>query len=1119
MTAPPSDQGARDAIVAERRRNVAVIAGAGTGKTKTIIDRAVALLAPGAAGDPVAIQRMALITFTRRAAGELRFRIREQLLRALEQEARLESPRAQQLREALGNLDAAFVGTIHGFADRLLRLRPVEAALSPAYTLVEDNAELVRETFWRLRRAADTGSLRSELGKHTAALDPLLVTEAAQTLRAAVRAGVQMERAEAAGSGAASLEGILARMIETRDVEVDLPAIEEPRLADAYQAATVLAQHVAKSRGQGVGHRRLRRIAYTLQRLERVTDPADAIRIIQDALAGRRLYKSHDFHNDAWGFGIYKELYPPRSTGHSLGDRLRGPHRWLATQLVRLFPVVRGMYERVKAEHEVVDYLDLLIKLRDLLRDNLDARRFYQGLLDHIFVDEFQDTDPLQCEIVFYLCENPATPPAARWEAVDLAAGKLTIVGDPQQSIYRFRRADIAMYGRAMDRLHAGGALEARLDTNFRSRPPLIAFFNQQLAKVLGKDGGPPFDPCTGRVNYEHLAAAAGTQGGGAAVHALPYADSAGTGLLAGDGRQIEAMVLARYVRWLLGCGRRVRDPGSNQERSLQPGDIAVLACTTTRLPLLLRQLDALGIPYAARGGALFLGHPVVRQYLLGLRALADRDDGVALAALLRPPFFALDWADAVAGRGNPDLAPRERLGRLQEAHAIVKALRQRRHLQAPGAVARDLLERTALARAVATGDNGRQTLAALYELATELERRAALEGLDYDAATELLRSWAESPVFLEAPEPIHTDAVRVMTMHGAKGLEFPVVIVWDGFQTFGDSGTASVWDVERDGHAWALSLGSVAVEHPAGSHLLDRERQFAEQERRRMYYVAATRARDLLVLPAPLTKSKTLRFAAADLLAGAAAELVERFATFTVEQLPLWSRFDECAPPRRITDDAALEQRLQQDRERFHAAWEVARRPLARPTAVTTAAAALPPAEEITAESARVEKASASRFGALFGTAVHRGLELVLGGAIVGGAAAVALAAQQCGLTDHLAEAQQDVERGVVALRTLGVGRDPRLTVTTEYPLVMAAAGGLLLIGFVDLLVFDSGTVHVIDFKTDAPAPGRLDAAYPTYAAQLRLYGDMLQRSGTIGTRQIRLGVLLTATGELRWA
>src|SRR5204863_8501784 len=131
---------------------------------------------------------------------------------------------------------------------------------------------------------------------------------------------------------------------------------------------------------------------------------------------GRALRKAVDFNNDAAGWDAYNAIRADTTRTNTLADKLKGPHRWLATRLVRVFPVTRAMYERVKAEHEVVDYLDLLIKLRDLLRDNLDARRFYQGLFDHIFVDEFQDTDPLQCEIVFYLCEAVAksqsdTPP------------------------------------------------------------------------------------------------------------------------------------------------------------------------------------------------------------------------------------------------------------------------------------------------------------------------------------------------------------------------------------------------------------------------------------------------------------------------------------------------------------------------------------------------------------------------------------------------------------------------------------------------------------------------------------------------------------------------------------
>ncbi|MFQ5667642.1 MAG: UvrD-helicase domain-containing protein, partial [Candidatus Binatia bacterium] len=886
---PPPDQPARNAIIRERARNVAVVAGAGTGKTKTIIDRAVELLAPTQRGSaPIGIQRMALITFTRRAAGELRFRIREQLLRDLEREARGNGRRATLLRDALANLDAAFIGTIHGFADRLLRLRPVEAALSPAYTLIDDNAELVRETFRRLRRAAEAGTLREEMGAAGSTIPPAWTDEAAATLRAAARAGLPMERAESPGSPAPSLEATLARMVATRDVSVDPVPIPDPQLAEARAAAARFAEMVRLLRAQGRGHRRLHRIARALRRLDGVEDPADAVRIVQEAQQGRPLNKGADFGGDQAGWDAYAAIRPDSTTPNSLAAKLKGPHRWLAARLVRLFPVVNAVYERVKAEHEVVDYLDLLMKLRDLLRDDPGARRFYQGLFDHIFVDEFQDTDPLQCEIVFFLCEEGTVAP--RWDAVRLRPGKLTIVGDPKQSIYRFRRADIATYERATQQLAAAGALQERLKTNFRSRPELIAFFNQQLAQVLGKKAGRALDASSGQAHYEDLLPTA-MPPGGAVVHVLPYTDDAGGGLLAADGRQIEAIMLARYVRWLLSTGKRVRDPDTNQERQLQAGDIAVLACVTTNLPLLLRQFDMQGIEYSARGGALFLGHPVIRQYLLALRALADRDDGVAEAALLRPPFFAVDCADAVVERINKADPPDPRRARMQEARATVVGLRARRHMQSPGATARDLIELTGLGRTVVTGSNGRQALAALYDLAGELDRRAAVDRRDYDAATELFRAWATDPVYLDAPEPAGTSAVRVMTIHGAKGLEFPVVILWDGFQTFSNPGVGGVWQVERDGHSWALSLGGVAIEHPAGARLLERERQFAEQERRRMYYVAATRARDLLVLPAPRTKGQPGRYATTALVGDDAGPQVERFECFRLKQLPLWSR------------------------------------------------------------------------------------------------------------------------------------------------------------------------------------------------------------------------------------
>ena len=173
---------------------------------------------------------------------------------------------------------------------------------------------------------------------------------------------------------------------------------------------------------------------------------------------------------------------------------------------------------------------------------------------------------------------------------------------------------------------------------------------------------------------------------------------------------------------------------------------------------------------------------------------------------------------------------------------------------------------------------------------------------------------------------------------------------------------------------------------------------------------------------------------------------------------------------------------------------------------------------EEGGPDAERLRKAERGRFGPVFGSTVHRALELLLAQCTDRVDGAVSLAAQEIGLTEHHAEAEADVHRGLDALRQLGVPGNTALSVTTEYPLAMSWKDGKLLSGYLDLLAVSPERVTVIDYKTDAPRPGPLPTAYPEYAAQLRLYGDLLHAAGVIGTRALQLGVLLTASGELRW-
>ena len=808
------DQASRDRISADLDTNLLVEAGAGAGKTTEMVKRMLALVS----SERAQVQHIAAVTFTRKAAAELRERFQNDLEAAIQiARAGGNAVHAARLDDALRNIDTGFIGTIHAFCARMLREHPIEAGLDPDFNEVVEVEELI------LRRHAWSRACER------------LAHEGAQELRDILMVGLKP----------AQLEALYDRMCEY--VDVDFPAEKRPRpdptrvrerLEEIVDQAALLLPEKRPSGGYDDLQRRLRGLVVKRQIIS-WNDEGNFFDALEKALgvANARLtgVKWRERVNDA------KELHDTfKEFAHPDGPAATLLADWFAYRYPFALAFARKAatyYAEDRLRSGKLNFQDLLMFTARLLRVNAPARKALASKYRFILVDEFQDTDPVQAEILFLL---GAKETAERdWRKVKVRPGCLFVVGDPKQSIYRFRRADIEIYNQVKERFAAGEGDVVQLTSNFRSTKPIETFVNAVFSDLL------PQSATQQQAAYTPMVVNKG---------AKPWH---GTWCQSFDVATRRHDIIAqadadRIATWI---AKRIR------KGKRQPGDFLLLTNRKATLPVYARALEARDVPVEVTGAAVGLENELQELVIL-LEALSDPSNTSLTVAVLVGLFFGIDyeellWHKDVGGTFSflaDQLSPNTPV--MLALAQMKKWFELARREPADVAIPR-IIEDIGLLPHAAGGDLGATRAGALL-FALDTVRAAGLAGdTSLRAAIEAIRvatdaSEAEAPL-----EPGRSDVVRVMNVHKAKGLEAPVVIL--AFPTGEWDGTPTI-HVERP--AAGNAIGYVRVEEKAEGFTMRTlaqprdwparaaaEKEFEKAEDIRLLYVAVTRAAEELVV------------------------------------------------------------------------------------------------------------------------------------------------------------------------------------------------------------------------------------------------------------------------------
>jgi ATP-dependent helicase/nuclease subunit A len=846
----PPDNASRIKIHSELDKNFFVEAGAGSGKTHSLVERMAALVRSGSSK----IENIAAITFTRKAAAELRERFQIRL------ETLLDSPEVslsekERMKSALLHFDRAFLGTIHSFCGKLLRERSVEAGVDPAFQELQEEDNIVcAEASWN-------EYLEKEALKGTGRLEWLI----------------------SRGIDPYWLKDVFVKRSEYSDVTPVLEDVPEPDLSAVKKEITGFMNKVSK--------------------LVPGNEPPEGWDNVQSAVDRARRLIGMGYLDDNRKLIHLLGIFPstPRVTikkwgglasdrvkaiGEEMGSLREGAicsalRSWgehLHKPIMEFVENGVSEYRRWREERSLLNFQDLLTFTAAMLRRNREVRGYFKSSISRLLVDEFQDTDPIQAEIITLLTGEDNSED--NWRLLTAHPGSLFVVGDPKQSIYRFRRADIDTYNMVKEMFRKGEGEILSLESNFRSLPAIGDLANKIFADIFPADGtryqaafapmatireDSSVSPCPANRSRGTIEKKASGPGPVSGVFINPVGKVSGNAL--GAIAQADADAIARWIRWAVSGGieleRTENEKIAGYTKAPVFEDFMILTRTRKRLCVYAAALERAGIPYEVSGGGSFGRSGELAEIYRLFRCLAEPSDPVALVAVLRGQFFGVSDRDLYLFKTSGGVFSflenyKGDVSSMSNAYEKLRELRKLVLDNSPGVAAEKIIEQSGIFPLAASREMG-STRAGNIVKALELLRRDTFsKGSSFSELTEMLGTFLssrdkEEMGLLRA----EGGCVRVMNLHKAKGLEAGVVFLADPLGA--GKGFEPDTHIVRTGD---VSIGYFAVSKkknrfsglteafsfpPGWEKASEQEEQYAQAELKRLEYVALTRARNIL--------------------------------------------------------------------------------------------------------------------------------------------------------------------------------------------------------------------------------------------------------------------------------